>query len=48
MYVFFRVICKIEARELPAMAAFFSLYKLEEVENYYDGFITMQVYQKEI
>jgi ubiquinone/menaquinone biosynthesis C-methylase UbiE len=46
MYVFFRVTCKIEARELPALFACFSLYELRSVKYYSDSFITAQVYQK--
>jgi ubiquinone/menaquinone biosynthesis C-methylase UbiE len=46
MYVFFRLICKIEANRLPIMDDYFLSYKIISDKYYCKNFIIMQIFKK--
>ena len=46
MYVFFRLICKIEANRLPIIDDYFLSYKIISHKYYCKNFIIMQIFQK--
>lgn len=48
MYVFFRVVCNVEAKNLPPISRLFSNYhyKLTSQKWYYNRFITSKIYSK--